>query len=98
MSAAIGIVGALPAVDCLFTVEENQPDTIAVLNVAANLVGDLNQQAGGGTAIVGTHETDVAQRVVGLVVRRQDNDAVLFAGKADDKIPHRHGPDGGIGG
>ncbi len=42
-------------------------------------VADLDEQGGGGGAVVGSVELDVAQRVVGLVVADEDDDAIFFA-------------------
>ena len=49
-------------------------------------------------AVVGSDEVDVAERVVGLVVGGEDDDAVLFAGEADDVVAHRLEAGGSVGG
>ena len=66
--------------------------------LGAKLVGDGHQQAGGGSAVVGADEVDVAQRVVGFVVRAEHDDAGLGAGKTHDEVAHGHGADGRVGG
>ena len=47
-----------------------------------------------GSAVVGADEVDVAQRVVGFVVRAEHDDAGLFACKTHDEVAHGHGTDG----
>ena len=59
---------------------------------------DLDEQGGGGGAVVGSVEVDVAEGVVGLVVSGEDDDAVFFAGEADDVVVHRLETGGGAGG
>ena len=85
-----------------FAVEEDQPHGVAfelfAAAVCAQLVGDGHQQAGGCRAVVGADEVDVAQRVVGLVVGGEDDDAVFFAGEAHDEVAQGDRADGGVGG
>src|SRR5882762_2118172 len=52
-------------------------------------VADLDEQGRCGGAVVGSVELDVAQRVVGLVVAGENDDAVFFAGIFDDVVAHR---------
>ena len=85
MAAAVGGVGARPALDGLFAIEEDQPDGVAVelsrgrlRGFGAQPVGDGHKQAGGGSAVVGADKVDGAQRVVGFVVRAEDDDARSF--------------------
>ena len=89
--AAISGVGARPALESLFAVKKDQPDRVAVeLFAACGLgmkpVADGHQQAGGGGAVVGADEVDVAERVIGFVVRAENDDAGLFAGKRTMKL------------
>ena len=65
---------------------------------SAEFVADGHEQAGGGRAVVGADKVNVAQPVVGFVVRDQDDSAGLFAGEAHDEVAHGHGTDGRIGG
>ena len=87
-----------PVLDGLFAVVEDQPDGVALGRVGAEDVADLDQQRGGGGAVVGPVELDVAQRVVGLVVAGEDDDAVFFAGVPDDVVAHRLEAGGSAGG
>ena len=63
--------------------------------MGAEVSAELDQQSGGAGAVVGSEEGDVAQRVVGLVVAGEDDDAVFFAGILDDVVAH--GLDAGRG-
>jgi hypothetical protein len=56
------------------------------------------KQASGRAAVVGADKADIAQRIVGLVVRGEDDHAVFFAGKAHDEVAHGHRADGRVGG
>ena len=64
----------------------------------AQPVGDGHQQAGRRSAVVGAHEVDVAQRVIGFVVRAEHDDARLRAGKAHDEVAQGHRADRRVGG
>jgi len=96
--AAVGGVGSGPVLEGFFTVEEDEPDGVAIKLFAADLVSNGHQQAGGCGSVVGSYEVDVAQRVVGFVVGSEDNDAVLLAGKANDEIMKRDRANGRVGG
>ncbi len=54
----------------------------------AEVVTDLDEQGGGGSAVVGSDEVNVAEGVVGFVVGGEDDDAILFAGVAHDVVAH----------
>ena len=85
-----------------FAVGPNQPDAVAIAGfcAAAELVGEFEQDGGGRAAVVGADETGVAQRVIGVVVAEDGDDAIFFAGKlrddvADGELPfHRVGGKG----
>ena len=58
------------------------------------LVADGHQQAGGRAAVVGAHKVDVAQRVVGLVVRASTMTPFFLPGKRTMKLRIGTGPMG----
>ena len=66
--------------------------------MGAEDVADFDEQRGGGGSVVGSVELDVAQRVVGLVVAGEDDDAVFFAGVSDDVVAHGLETGGSAGG
>jgi hypothetical protein len=66
--------------------------------MGAEVGSDLDEQGGGAGSVVGADEGDVAERVVGLVVGGEDDDAVFFAGEADDVVAHGLRAGGGVGG
>ena len=83
VAGAVGVVFAVvgePVLDGLFAVVEDEPDGVALGRMGAEDVADLDEQGGGGGAVVGSVELDVAQRVVGLVVAGEDDDAVFLPG------------------
>ena len=98
MARAVERVGGGPLFDGLFAVVEDQPDGVALGRMRAEDIADLDQQRAGGGAVVGSVELDVAQRVVGLVVAGEDDDAVFFAGIFDDEVAHRLQAGGRAGG
>src|SRR5882757_3658943 len=51
-------------------------------------VADLDEQSSSGGTVVGTKKLDVAQRVIGLVVADENDDAVFFARIFDDVVAH----------
>ncbi len=98
VAGAVEGVGGAPGFDGLFAVVEDEPDGVAFGRVGAEYVADLDEEGCGGGAVVGSVEVDVAERVVGLVVAGEDDDAVAFAGIFDDEVVHRLEAGGCIGG
>ena len=79
VAGAVEGVGGGPLLDGLFAVVEDQPDGVALGRMGAEVLADLDEQGGGAGAVVGADEVDVRERVVGLVVGDEDDDAVLLA-------------------
>src|SRR5208283_2119848 len=84
MAGAVDAVGVAPGLHGFFAVGPDQPDAVAIaLLIAqsdAQLVGVFKQDGGRRSAVVGAHVSDIAQRVVGVVVAHDDDDAVFRAG------------------
>ncbi len=98
MASAVEGVGGGPGTDGLFAIVEDQPDAVALGRVRAKVVADLDEQSCSGGTVVGSDEADVLERVVGLVVAGQDDDAVLLARIAHDEVAHGEQAGGGAGG
>ena len=105
MAAAVCGVGGRPLLNGFFAVKEDEPNGVAgelfagrAGSFGAKAVGDSHQEPCGGGSVVGADEVDVAQRVVGLVVRGEDDGAGLCAWEAHDEVAHGHGADGSVGG
>ena len=81
-----------------FAVGPQQPDAVASAFFAAKLVGQFQQNGGGGAAVVGTDVPGIAQRVIGVVVAGDDDHAVARAGKLGDDVAHRKLAFGSVGG
>ena len=88
VAGAVEGVGGRPGLDGLFAVVEDQPDGVALRWMGAEVLAELDEQSGGAGAVVGADEVDVLERVVGFVVAGENDDAVFFAGVADDVVAH----------
>src|SRR5260370_1279533 len=69
-----------------------------VIVVDGGLVGVFEQDGGGGAAVVRAYVSGIAQRVVGVVVAEDDDDAVSSAGKFGDDVADGKLPFHGVGG
>ena len=96
--AVEGVGLRIQLLDGLFAVVEDEPDGVALGRMDAEDVADLDEEGGGGGSVVGSVELDVAQRIVGLVVAGEDDDAVFLAGEFDDVVAHRLETGGSAGG
>ena len=96
--AAVEAVGGGPILYCFFAVGPEQPHAVAFALLAAKLVGQFEQDGGGGAAVVGADVAGIAQRIVGVVVAGDDDHAVARAGKFGDDISHRKFAFGSVGG
>ena len=76
----------------------SEPDAVAFALLAAQLVGEFEQDGGGRAAVVGAYVAGVAQRIVGVVVAGDDDDAVARAGKLGDDVAHGKLAFGRVGG
>ena len=70
--------------------------------MAAQVIGDFEQQPGCRGTVICADEGRIAERIVRLVVRGQHDDPVLLAGKTDDEVGHLlwargRGGDEGVG-
>jgi len=75
-----------PQSDGLFAVVKDQTTEYLQADARRRTFADLDEQSSSGGTVVGTVKLDVAQRVVGLVVAGEDDDAVFFAGYFDDVV------------
>src|ERR1017187_7420159 len=98
MAGAVNAVSVGPGLNRFFPVGPDQPDAVAIALFLAQLVGEFEQDGGGRSAIVGAYVSGIAQRVVGVVVAEDDDDAVFCAGKFGDDIAYRELPFWGVGG
>ncbi len=80
VARAVERVGWAPLLDGFFAVEEDQVNAVALRRMRAEVLAQFDQQCGGAGAVVGADEADIFQRIVRLVVRAEDDDAVLLAG------------------
>src|ERR1035438_7215084 len=111
MAGAIDAVGVGPSLHRFFAIGPDQPDAVSIalfargprqarfwlVGAVAKLVGVFEQDGGGGAAVVGTHVSDIAQRVVRVVVPHDDDDAIFFAGKFGDDVADGELPFHGVG-
>jgi hypothetical protein len=65
--------------------------------VGAEVDAQFHEESTGAGSVVRADEVDVFERVIGLVVAREDDYAILLAGIAHDEVVHRHGADGSVG-
>ena len=86
MAGAVKTVGVGPLLHGFFAVGPDEPDAVAIAFLAAQVVGVFEEDGGGRPAVVGADESHIAQRVVGVVVAHDDDDAVFFAGKFGDDV------------
>src|SRR5258708_37181684 len=92
VAGAVGVVLAVvgkPFFDGFFAIVEDQPDGVALGRMSAEDIADLDEEGSSRGSVVGSVELDVAQRVIGLVVSDEDDDAVFFTGIFDDVVAHR---------
>ncbi len=95
---AVEAVGGGPILDCFFAVGPQEPDAVAFALFAAQLVGQFEQDGSGRAAVVGADVAGVAQRIVGVVVAGDDDDAFARAGKFGDYISYGKLAFGSVGG
>src|SRR5713101_2959799 len=86
MARAVKAVGSGPSLDRFFAVGPDEPNAVAIALFAAQLVGVFEQDGGGRAAIVRAYVSGIAQRVVGVVVAEDDDDAIFCAGKFGDDV------------
>src|SRR6266849_3994448 len=98
MARAVKTISAGPSLDRFFAVGPDEPNAAAIAFFAAQLVGVFEQDGGGRAAIVGADVSGIAQRVVGVVVAEDDDDAVSSAGKFGDDVADGKLPFHGVGG
>src|SRR6185437_4543294 len=67
-----------------FTVKKCQPHAVALKLFTAKLVSDGEKQSGAGTTVIGACKAGLAQRIVGINVRSQNDDPVFAARKLCD--------------
>src|ERR1700691_1813481 len=93
MAIAVKTIAVRPGFNGLFTVRPDQPDAIALALFsrfpAAQPIGKLEQDGGRRSTVVGTHISDITQRVIGVVVTHDDNNAVFGAGKFRNDVADR---------
>src|SRR5882724_2256188 len=78
MAAAIKAVGGRPFLKGFLPIKPNQPYAATIALLPAKVVGEFEQQASGGTAVVGANV--VLEWIVGFVMRANDQDAVFCPG------------------
>src|ERR1700677_3420256 len=93
MASAVKTIAVRPGFNGFFTVGPDQPDAIALALFsrlrAAQLIGKLEQDGGRRSTVVGTHISDITQRVIGVVVTHDDNNAVFGARKFRNDVADR---------
>src|SRR5882672_12822584 len=89
MARAVKAIGGGPCADGFFSIGPEQPDAIAFELGSAQMLGEFQKQSRGGSAIVGSDEGGLAERVVGVVVAGDDDDAIFLAGKLRDNVSSR---------
>ncbi len=89
---------AAPVLDRFFAIGPQQPHAVAVALLAAQLVGQFEQDGGRRAAVVGAYVAGIAQRIVGVVVAGDHDHAVARTGKLGDDVAHRKFAFGGVGG
>src|ERR1700733_6093418 len=101
MAGAVETVRVRPFADGFFAVGPDEPDAVAVTLFArrdAQLIGEFEEDRGGRAAVVSAKVSDIAQRVVGVVVAEDDDDAVFSAGKFGNDVAYGKLPFHGVGG
>src|SRR5208283_3005989 len=106
MAGAVDAVGVGPGLHRFFAVGPDEPDAVAIALLTrslaaqsgAQLVGEFEQDGGGRAAVVGAYVSGIAQRIVGVVVAHDDDDAVFGAGKFRDDVADGELPFYGVGG
>src|ERR1039458_796361 len=102
MAGAVETVGVGPLPHRFFAISPDEPDAVAIAlfsrSPAAQLVGVFEQDGGGRAAVVGADVSDIAQRVVGVVVAEDSDDAIFCAGKFSDDVVDREVAFYGVGG
>src|SRR5882724_9121452 len=78
MAAAIKAIGGRPFLKGFLPIKPNQPYAATIALLPAKVVGEFEQQASGGTAVVGANV--VLKWIVGFVMRANDQDAVFCPG------------------
>src|SRR5690242_6743559 len=96
MTAAIGAVGGSPGLDRFFAVEKHQPDAGTVILLAAKLGRELQQNPGGGAAVVGADEVLAVIKCV--VVPADDDQSRLRPWIFRDEVGLSHRADGSLRG
>ena len=86
VARTVQAVAIRPLLHRLFPIGPEQPHAVTIAFLAAQLIGDFEQNRGGRPSIVRPNVSRVAQRVIRVVVARNDYDAVLRARILGDDI------------
>src|SRR5262249_20383499 len=90
MADTVKTLGVVPGQPHGFlAVIPEQPDTVAVVLLSAQLIRDLKQQGAGRSPIICPDVVDISQWPIGVVVAGDDNNAVLRAWKFGNDVVNR---------
>ena len=79
---SVQAIGCRPLFHGFFTVRPYEPHIVAVTFFTAELVGQFEQDGSGGATVIGTDIAGISQRIVGVVMTSDYDDAVTLSASA----------------